>query len=219
MGDRHVPCALWREFDPQQPTDGHLILFHLVLCLARLVEVSTCFVPRHGARISFFVVKQSNGHKEEKSIRSKVSTCNRTTKCLYTPKPCVPRLFSMLEWVVHTSRPQGCTQVSPNETSTLVTSTNCTYVNADQGCIVMDPSSASFGAGFANISGGAFVTEFASSGIRCVNYILVYSRLTIHSAYGSSRWVTHLVRAAARPDPDRLAFPNTKRIVKQRKHD
>ncbi|KAN0087663.1 glycoside hydrolase family 16 protein [Tylopilus felleus] len=59
----------------------------------------------------------------------------------------------------------GCTQVSPNETSTLVTSTNCTYVNADQGCIVMDPSSASFGAGFANISGGAFVTEFASSGI------------------------------------------------------
>ncbi|KAI9573503.1 glycoside hydrolase family 16 protein [Boletus coccyginus] len=60
----------------------------------------------------------------------------------------------------------GCTQVSPNETSTLVTSTNCSYVaNENQGCIVMDPSSASFGAGFANASGGAFVTELATTGI------------------------------------------------------
>ncbi|KAG9315686.1 glycoside hydrolase family 16 protein [Chiua virens] len=60
----------------------------------------------------------------------------------------------------------GCTQVSPNETSTLVTSTNCSYAaNENQGCIVMDPSSSSFGAGFSNVGGGAFVTEFASSGI------------------------------------------------------
>ncbi|KAF8133894.1 glycoside hydrolase family 16 protein [Boletus edulis] len=59
----------------------------------------------------------------------------------------------------------GCTQVSPNETSTMVTSTNCSYALNDQGCIVVDPSSASFGAGFASASGGAFVTEFATTGI------------------------------------------------------
>lgn len=62
-------------------------------------------------------------------------------------------------------------QVSPNETSTLVTSTNCSYLaNENQGCIVMDPSSSSFGAGFANSGGGAFVTEFATTGIRYANY-------------------------------------------------
>ncbi|KIJ62671.1 glycoside hydrolase family 16 protein [Hydnomerulius pinastri MD-312] len=60
----------------------------------------------------------------------------------------------------------GCTQVSPNETSTLVTSTDCSYdANENQGCIVTDPSTASFGSGFSTAGGGAFVTEFATSGI------------------------------------------------------
>ncbi|KAN0081221.1 glycoside hydrolase family 16 protein [Tylopilus felleus] len=60
----------------------------------------------------------------------------------------------------------GCNQVSPNETSTMIGSTNCSYANqGNQGCTVLDPSPASFGAGFANTSGGAFVTEFASTGI------------------------------------------------------
>ncbi|KIK98984.1 glycoside hydrolase family 16 protein [Paxillus rubicundulus Ve08.2h10] len=60
----------------------------------------------------------------------------------------------------------GCTQVSPNETSTLVTSTNCAYdANSNQGCIVQDPSTTSFGAGFAGPGGGAYVTEFATTGI------------------------------------------------------
>ncbi|KAH7919467.1 glycoside hydrolase family 16 protein [Leucogyrophana mollusca] len=60
----------------------------------------------------------------------------------------------------------GCTQVSPNETSTLVNSTDCSYdANSNQGCIVTDPSTASYGEGFASSGGGAFVTEFATSGI------------------------------------------------------
>lgn len=127
-----------------------------------------CFVPRNRVYISFFIAKQSNGLKEERSIHLKVSTCKQTTKCPYTRKPCVP--FISARKVLHTFYPQGCTQVSPNETSTLVTSTNCSYVaNENQGCIVMDPSSASFGAGFANASGGAFVTELATTGIRYAN--------------------------------------------------
>ncbi|OJA14187.1 hypothetical protein AZE42_06505 [Rhizopogon vesiculosus] len=60
----------------------------------------------------------------------------------------------------------GCTAVSQNQTSTLITSTNCSYAaNEDQGCIVTDPSTASYGAGFASAGGGAFVTEVASTGI------------------------------------------------------
>lgn len=60
----------------------------------------------------------------------------------------------------------GCTAVSQNQTSTLVASTNCSYAaNSDQGCIVTDPSTASYGAGFASSGGGAFVTEMASTGI------------------------------------------------------
>jgi hypothetical protein len=118
--------------------------------------------------MSFFPAKQSNGLKEEKSIHSKVSTCKQTIKCPYTPKLFVPLISARIGF--HASHPQGCTQVSPNETSTLITSTNCSYVaNENQGCIVMDPSTASFGAGFANVSGGTFVTEFATTGIRYAN--------------------------------------------------
>ena len=60
----------------------------------------------------------------------------------------------------------GCTVVSPNETSTLITSTNCSYLaNENQGCIVVDPSTDSYGATFSQAGGGVFVTEFAESGI------------------------------------------------------
>ncbi|KAH0832135.1 glycoside hydrolase family 16 protein [Lanmaoa asiatica] len=82
----------------------------------------------------------------------------------------------------------GCTQVSPNETSTLVTSTNCAYnANGNQGCIVMDPSSASFGAGFANSNGGAFVTEYATTGIRSQLILtLIIQRSQIPSALSNN---------------------------------
>lgn len=129
-----------------------------------------CTVPRYRAHMSFLTAKQSNGLRGEKSIHSKVSTCKRTIKCPYIPRPFVT--FISARMLFHTSHPQGCTQVSPNETSTLVTSTNCSYVaNENQGCIVMDPSTGSFGAGFANTDGGAFVTEFATTGIRYAAYI------------------------------------------------
>jgi len=60
----------------------------------------------------------------------------------------------------------GCTQVSPAESSTIVNSTDCSYeLNGNQGCIVTDPSTASYGAGFAAAGGGVFVTEYASTGI------------------------------------------------------
>ena len=61
----------------------------------------------------------------------------------------------------------GCTQVSPNQTSTIVNSTDCSYeANSNQGCIVVDPSTASYGAVFASAGGGVFITEFAETGIR-----------------------------------------------------
>ncbi|KAF9221534.1 hypothetical protein BS17DRAFT_711086 [Gyrodon lividus] len=77
----------------------------------------------------------------------------------------------------------GCTQVSPNETSTIVTSTDCAYdANSNQGCIVQDPSTASFGSGFDSVGGGAFVTEFATSGIS----IWFFQRAQIPSALSNN---------------------------------
>lgn len=63
--------------------------------------------------------------------------------------------------------------VGQNQTSTLVTQTNCSYaLNGDEGCIVVDPSIASYGAPFASAGGGAFVTEVASTGVR-YDYLFV----------------------------------------------
>jgi hypothetical protein len=63
----------------------------------------------------------------------------------------------------------GCTQVAPIQTSNLTDSPNCdSSANANAGCGVTDPSTASYGAGFAAAGGGVFVTEFASTGISSV---------------------------------------------------
>jgi hypothetical protein len=60
----------------------------------------------------------------------------------------------------------GCTQASPLQTSNVINSTDCSYLdNSNAGCGVMDPADASYGAKFAAAQGGVFVTEFASSGI------------------------------------------------------
>lgn len=60
----------------------------------------------------------------------------------------------------------GCAQVAPVQSSTIVNSTDCSYENdSNQGCVVMDPSTASYGAGFAAAGGGVFVTEYAATGI------------------------------------------------------
>jgi hypothetical protein len=77
----------------------------------------------------------------------------------------------------------GCTAIGQNQTSTLVASTNCSYAaNEDQGCIVTDPSTNSYGAGFASSGGGAFVTEMASTGIN----IWFFPRSEIPSSLSSN---------------------------------
>jgi len=81
--------------------------------------------------------------------------------------------------------------VAQNQTSTLISSTNCSYaLNGDEGCIVVDPSTTSYGAGFASAGGGAFVTEMASTGIR-YDSLLVSVRhgqlMLCELAFGSSK--------------------------------
>ncbi|KIM78459.1 glycoside hydrolase family 16 protein [Piloderma croceum F 1598] len=71
---------------------------------------------------------------------------------------------TMNQMSLHTE--PGCTQISPNQTSTLVSSTDCSFdSNNNQGCIVIDQSTSSYGAGFASGGGGQFVTELAEDGI------------------------------------------------------
>ena len=61
---------------------------------------------------------------------------------------------------------EGCTQVGQNQSSTVVNSTDCSYLNDyNKGCITTDPRTESYGAAFANAGGGVFVTEYAESGI------------------------------------------------------
>jgi len=60
----------------------------------------------------------------------------------------------------------GCSQVSPLQTSTVINSTDCSYLdNSNAGCGVMDPNDSSYGADFAAAQGGVFITEFAETGI------------------------------------------------------
>jgi len=48
----------------------------------------------------------------------------------------------------------------------LVNSTDCAFSSNDnEGCVVTDPRTTSYGAGFANAGGGVFVTEFAKAGV------------------------------------------------------
>lgn len=61
---------------------------------------------------------------------------------------------------------QGCLLINPNQTSTIINSTDCSFLANDQsGCSVFDPNSDSYGEGFAQAGGGLFVTEFAETGI------------------------------------------------------
>ncbi|KII90816.1 glycoside hydrolase family 16 protein [Plicaturopsis crispa FD-325 SS-3] len=71
---------------------------------------------------------------------------------------------TMNQMALHTE--PGCTQASAVQSSTLVNSTDCSFqTNSNQGCVVTDPSTSSYGAGFASAGGGVFVTEFAEAGI------------------------------------------------------
>ncbi|EEB90837.1 hypothetical protein MPER_10907 [Moniliophthora perniciosa FA553] len=68
------------------------------------------------------------------------------------------------QMALHTN--DGCKQVNPVQSSTLINSTDCSHLaNQNEGCVVTDPSQQSYGATFAASGGGVFVTEFAESGI------------------------------------------------------
>jgi len=65
---------------------------------------------------------------------------------------------------LHTA--DGCTQANPVQSSTLINSTVCNAAaNENEGCIVTNPSTESYGEGFASAGGGVFVTEFSTAGI------------------------------------------------------
>ncbi|KAI9064601.1 glycoside hydrolase family 16 protein [Trametes sanguinea] len=61
----------------------------------------------------------------------------------------------------------GCTHSSDAvQSSKLINSTDCSVqANGNQGCIVSNPTPASYGADFALTGGGVYVTEFATDGI------------------------------------------------------
>jgi len=61
----------------------------------------------------------------------------------------------------------GCTVVNPVQASSSTqTSKDCSYLtNKNQGCLVTDGNTASYGQAFAAAGGGVWVTEFATSGI------------------------------------------------------
>jgi hypothetical protein len=68
----------------------------------------------------------------------------------------------------------GCTVTGQQQSSTLLNSTDCSNLdNSNQGCITTDPNPASYGAAFAAAGGGVFVTEFATTGISCVNVLVL----------------------------------------------
>ncbi|KAL1756077.1 glycoside hydrolase family 16 protein [Schizophyllum commune] len=80
-------------------------------------------------------------------------------------------MVTMNQMALHTE--DGCKQVSPSQSSTLVNSTDCNKdVNENSGCVVTDPETDSYGEAFAKAGGGVWVTEMASSGIS----IWFYSR-------------------------------------------
>lgn len=72
---------------------------------------------------------------------------------------------TMNQMGLHTAA--GCTHTNDSvQTSTLINSTDCSiYANSNEGCIITNPTTASYGAGFASAGGGVWVTEFAATGI------------------------------------------------------
>ncbi|KAI9430999.1 glycoside hydrolase family 16 protein [Lactarius indigo] len=72
----------------------------------------------------------------------------------------------------------GCTLADPAQTSTLVSSTDCSVAGQNLGCVVKNPDPNSYGAAFAAAGGGMFVTEFAETGIS----IWFFSRANIPSS-------------------------------------
>ncbi|TRM56939.1 glycoside hydrolase family 16 protein [Schizophyllum amplum] len=90
-------------------------------------------------------------------------------------------MVTMNQMALHTE--EGCTQNSPSQSSTLVNSTDCNYqANENEGCVVTDPETQSYGEAFAKAGGGVWVTEFAETGIS----IWFYQRSDVPDAISSN---------------------------------
>ncbi|KAK7464802.1 hypothetical protein VKT23_006008 [Stygiomarasmius scandens] len=88
---------------------------------------------------------------------------------------------TMNQMGLHTT--EGCTQVDPFQSSMLINSTDCNYLaNDNEGCIVTNPTTKSYGADFASAGGGVFVTEFAEDGIS----VWFFSRSDVPSSITSN---------------------------------
>ncbi|TFY77831.1 hypothetical protein EWM64_g6179 [Hericium alpestre] len=73
----------------------------------------------------------------------------------------------------------GCTVSNPVQSSTLQNSTDCSFqANNNEGCVVTNPSTNSYGAPFASAGGGMWVTEFAEKGVS----IWFFSRADVPSS-------------------------------------
>ncbi|KAF9262641.1 hypothetical protein L218DRAFT_960119 [Marasmius fiardii PR-910] len=90
-------------------------------------------------------------------------------------------LFTQNQMSLHTL--PGCHQVNPVQTSTLITNPDCSNTtNNNEGCIVNDPNTNSYGKPFADAGGGVFVTEMATSGIS----IWFFTRSVVPSSISSN---------------------------------
>ncbi|KAI0076749.1 hypothetical protein K474DRAFT_1707938 [Panus rudis PR-1116 ss-1] len=72
---------------------------------------------------------------------------------------------TMNQMGIHSS--PGCIHSNTSvQSSTLINSTDCSiFANSNEGCIITNPTTKSYGAPFAAAGGGIFVTEFAVKGI------------------------------------------------------
>ncbi|KAA1476857.1 glycoside hydrolase family 16 protein [Dentipellis sp. KUC8613] len=60
----------------------------------------------------------------------------------------------------------GCTVTNPQQSSTLVNATDCSFqANSNEGCVTTNPATNSYGQPFADAGGGVWATEFAEKGI------------------------------------------------------
>ncbi|KAF8895108.1 concanavalin A-like lectin/glucanase domain-containing protein [Infundibulicybe gibba] len=74
----------------------------------------------------------------------------------------------------------GCVQTNPTQSSQLINSTDCSHLaNGNQGCVVTDPSTASYGAGFAAAGGGVLPLN---SLIRASRAIWFFPRANVPAA-------------------------------------
>jgi hypothetical protein len=76
---------------------------------------------------------------------------------------------------------QGCAQTNPQQSSTVVNTTDC-HGDMGQGCIVTNAPQPSYGPNFAAAGGGVFVTEFATSAIS----VWFFPRANIPSSISSN---------------------------------